>query len=55
VTYDRSIIFSGYSPTHKTDRQDITKILLKVSLNMITLTQVEKFSHFMALRKKFVQ
>ena len=34
VIYDRSVVFS----TNKSDRLDITKILLKVSLNSITLT-----------------
>ena len=36
----RSVVFSGYSgfPTNKTDRHDITDILLKVALSTITLT-----------------
>ena len=36
----KSVVFSGYSgfPTNKTDRHDITEILLKVSLNTLTLT-----------------
>jgi len=39
VTCGRSLVFSGYSvsSTHKTDRHDITEILLKVALNTITL------------------
>jgi hypothetical protein len=38
VTFDRSVVFSGYSfsSTNKTDRYDITEILLKVALNTIT-------------------
>jgi hypothetical protein len=37
VTRDRSVVFSGYSvfPTNKTDRHNITEILLKVALNTI--------------------
>jgi hypothetical protein len=34
VTCDRSLVFSG-SSTDKTDRHDITEILLKVVLNTI--------------------
>jgi hypothetical protein len=39
VTYDRSLVFSGYFGffTNKTDRHDITEILLKVALSTITL------------------
>jgi len=35
-----SVVFYGYSgfSTNKTDRHDITEILLKVALNTITLT-----------------
>jgi len=38
VTCDRSVVFSGYSfsSTNKTDRYDITEILLKVALNTIS-------------------
>jgi hypothetical protein len=35
VTCDRSVVFYGYSSTNKTDRHDITEILLKVALNTI--------------------
>ena len=37
VTRDRSVVFSGYSvfPTNKTDRHNITEIVLKVALNTI--------------------
>ena len=35
VTWGRSVVFSA---TNKTDRYDITEILLKVALNTITLT-----------------
>ena len=36
------VIFSGYSDssTNKTDRHDITEIMLKVALNTITLNQL---------------
>ena len=38
----RSVVFSGYygfPPTNKTDRHDITEILLKGALNTINLTK----------------
>ena len=37
VTCDRSVVFSGYSvsSTIKTDRHDITEILLKMTLSTI--------------------
>ena len=40
VPWDRSVVFSGtpIASTTKTDRHDITDILLKVALNTITLT-----------------
>ena len=40
VTWDRSVVFSWSSvfSTNKTDRHDIAEILLKVTLNTITLT-----------------
>ena len=40
VTCGRSVVFSGSpaSSTNKTDRDDITEILLKVALNTIILT-----------------
>ena len=37
VTWDMSVVFSGYS-TNKTDRHDITEILLKVALITINLS-----------------
>jgi hypothetical protein len=37
VTCNRSVVFSGF-PNNKTDCHDITEILLKVALNIITLT-----------------
>ena len=39
VTCDRSVVFPGpsVSSTNKTDRHDITEILLKVALNTITI------------------
>jgi hypothetical protein len=44
VTRDRSVVFSGYFGFlhQKTDRHDIAEILLKVSLNTITLTLVKE-------------
>jgi hypothetical protein len=40
VTCDRLVVLSGYlgSSTYKTDRHDITEILLKVPLNTIKQT-----------------
>ena len=40
VTFDRSVVFSVFScfSTNKTDRHDITEMLLKVALNPLTLT-----------------
>jgi hypothetical protein len=40
VTFGRSVVFSGYSgsSTNKPERHDIPEILLKVALNIITLT-----------------
>jgi hypothetical protein len=38
VTCDRSVVFSGYSK--KTDRHDISEILLKVALNSINLRKI---------------
>jgi hypothetical protein len=64
VTCDRSEVFSVYS-TNKTDRHDITEILLRAALNTITLTlllksleinnQIESPSHgfFVMLLHKF--
>ena len=42
MTCDRSVVFFGYflvSSTDKTDRHDITEILLKVALNTISQTK----------------
>jgi hypothetical protein len=38
---DRTVVFSGSSgfPTNKTDRHDITELLLKVALNTIKQTR----------------
>jgi hypothetical protein len=38
VTCDRCVVFSRY-PQNKTDRHDITEILLKVAINTINITQ----------------
>ena len=38
VTYDRSVVFSGYPPPIKLTRHDITDILLKMALNTINQT-----------------
>ena len=41
VTYGRSVFFFSGTPvsyTNKTDRHDITELLLKVALNTITIT-----------------
>ena len=35
VTCDRSVVFSQFSSTNKTDWHDTTEILLKVALNTI--------------------
>ena len=40
---DRSVVFSG-SSTNKTDRHDITEILLKVALNSIKQTQLVPYT-----------
>jgi hypothetical protein len=39
VTCGRSVVFSGFL-TNKTDRHDITEILLKMALNIITALKV---------------
>ncbi len=41
MTCDRSVVFSGYSVsyTNKTNRHDITEILLKEALNTINQTK----------------
>jgi len=48
VTCGRSVVFSGYSGFlhNKTDRHNITEILLKVVLNTITLTLLKMFWKF---------
>jgi hypothetical protein len=38
--------FSPVSPTNKTDRHDITEILLKVAINTITLTHTSLAFHY---------
>ena len=40
MTYDRSVVFSVYYvfSTNKPDSHDINEILLKVALNILTLT-----------------
>jgi hypothetical protein len=46
MTCGRSLVFSGYSlflQPIKTDRHDITEIMLKVTLNTITLTTIPAF------------
>jgi len=45
VTCGKSLILSRYSGFHinKIDRHDITEIVLKVALNIITLTQFRRF------------
>jgi hypothetical protein len=45
VTCGRSVVFS----TNKTDRQDITCILLKVALNTITLTLTHRMSLYFTM------
>jgi len=46
VTRDRSVVFStsSGSSTNKTDRHDITDILLKVALNTIKQTNKHKYT-----------
>ena len=44
VTCGRSVVFSGYSVTNKTDRQEITEILLKVALNIIN--HINRWGYF---------
>jgi hypothetical protein len=39
VTCDRSVVYSGYS-TNKTNRHDISKILMKVAVNTINQTKL---------------
>ena len=40
MTYDMSVVFTGtpISSTNKTDRHDKTEILLKMALDIITIT-----------------
>jgi len=41
--FERWVVFTGYSvfSTNKTDRHDITEILLKVALNAITRSRIQ--------------
>jgi hypothetical protein len=45
LTCDRSVVFSGssVSSNNKTDRHDITEILLKVALNTIKTNKTKQF------------
>jgi len=52
VTCDRSIVFSGYS-TNKTDRHDITEMLLKVALNTIKQTNILDETGFLKYKLAF--
>jgi hypothetical protein len=47
VTCNMLVIFSGYSvsTTNKTDRHDITEILLKVALSTIKPTNHQRFDN----------
>ena len=47
MTCYRSVVFSGYSVSfnNKTDRHDITKILVKVALNTIPHNNRRKMSN----------
>jgi hypothetical protein len=44
--------FSPVSPTNKTDRRDITEILLKVALNTVTL--MKEYEQWDIKKQKFV-
>ena len=44
MTCDRLVVFSGFI-TNKTDRHDITEILLKVALNTINLNQTYRLTN----------
>ena len=44
------VVFSGYS-TNKTNRHDITEILLKVALNTIAPTPITSVTHVNVLRR----
>jgi hypothetical protein len=52
MTCDRSVVFSGYSvsSTSKTDRHDITEILLKVTLS--TINQTNKHTLYSSLMRQ---
>ena len=52
LTCGRSVVFSGFS-TNKTDRDDITEILLKVALNTIDLTPL--LLHLLSYNRKQCQ
>ena len=55
MTCDRSVDFSGYSvsSTNKTDRHDITEILIKVLLNIKRTTKEQKRRHYSFRRNRF--
>ena len=53
IKFVRSVIFSGYSVSsiNKTDCHDIAEILLKVSLNTITLTPGRASRYVLSIRR----
>jgi hypothetical protein len=56
VTYDRTVVFSGYSAffsTNKTDRHDIADILLKGELNTIKANQTNYYLILLFLGSKY--
>jgi len=50
MTCSRSVVFSGYSSTNKTEYHDISEILLKVALDIITVTPIYTKSIFTLFR-----
>jgi hypothetical protein len=52
---NRSVVFSSYSvsSTNKTDRQDITEILLKVALSTINQTKPEQKCNVVISKSSF--
>jgi hypothetical protein len=54
VTCGRTVFYPGtpVSSTNKTDRQDITEILLKVALNIITPTKEFYFYQVLSLQQE---